>query len=279
MRYRLFRLLLSFCLFFPVVSEAADKLPAQQSAAMPSGRDIADRCDNRYPGEDSQSKLAITLKERSGNQKKTVYLRLWKDMKGKEKLVDKMILFTVYPPDAKGAAFMRFGFTKDQDKNAEQMIYLPALRKIRRVSVRDLADSFLGSDLTYGDITLRATDEDTHRLLRVDKDKKGQEYFVVESIPNERDSQYSRKISWFSKSADWEQCLKVRVDYYDRKGGFLKRQFLSWQKVDEAWVWDKVFVRNAQTFHDSFFQVSDVKINKGVHESWFTERRMRLGLQ
>ena len=244
-----------------------------------TGKDIVSMCDNKYPGEDQKSQLSITLTDKSGNERKTVYLRLWKDMKGVDEVFDKMVLFTMYPPDAKGAGFMRWAYTAESGKHAEQWIYLPVLRKIRRVSVRDLSDSFLGSDLTYGDISYRSIDADEHKLIRIDEDKNKNEYFVVVSTPNESDPQYSKKISWYAKTPDMANCVKVRVDYFDNKDAFLKRQLLKWQKVNGAWVWDKVYVQNVQTFHKSFFEVDKVKINAGIDDDWFTERRLKQGIK
>jgi len=111
-----------------------------------SGADVVRQCDNKYPGEDQKSQLSITLTEKSGNERKTVYVRLWKDMKGKEEVFDKMTLFTMSPKDARGSGFMRWAYIPEKGKAAEQWVYLPTLAKIRRVSVRDLNDSFLGSD-------------------------------------------------------------------------------------------------------------------------------------
>lgn len=258
-------------------SVVAETAPGAAGAI--AGIDIVRQCDNKYPGEDQQSQLTITLKDRSGNERKTVYLRLWKDMKGEEGVVDKMVLFTMFPPDAKGAGFMRWAYLRESDKNAEQWIYLPKLRKIRRVSVRDLGDSFLGSDLTYGDISYRMPEDDDHDFVRVDQDKQGNQFYVVVSKPKNENGLYSKTISWYHKTPQADDCVKVRVDYYDRKGAFLKRQMLKWQKADDAWVWEKVYVQNAQTFHSSFFEVEKVKINSGLPEDWFTERRLRLGIE
>jgi len=265
-----FSVLLFYSLFSGMVAAAEKNI---------SARDIVDHCDNKYPGEYQQSRLSITLKDSSRNERKHVYVRLWKDMKGQQNVVDKMLLFTVYPPDAKGAAFMRWSHTRDSEKNAEQWIFLPVLKKVRKVSVRDLGDSFLGSDLTYGDISWRGTDDDTHQLMGIDKDQAGQQYYVIESRPKEKQPQYSKRLSWYKKTNDWEACVKARVDYFDRKGALLKRQELTWQKKGPAWIWDKVIVRNAQTFHSSLFEVSDVTINKTISDKIFTERRLRLGLK
>jgi len=271
-------LLLSMSVVSLPLLAAEGKVQPNKGAGI-TGKQIVAQCDNKYPGENQKSQLSITLTDKSGNERKTVYLRLWKDMQGEDDVFDKMVLFTMYPPDAKGAGFMRWAYLPETGKNAEQWIYLPVLRKIRRVSVRDLADSFLGSDLTYGDISYRDVNADNHKLIRLDRDKNGQEFYVVASTPKENDYQYSKRVSWYAKTPNPDECVKIRVDYYDRKEVFLKRQLLVWQKVDDAWVWKKVHVQNVQTFHKSFFEVDKVKINAGIGDEWFSERKLRQGIE
>ncbi len=249
---------------------------AQDGAGTVTGEEVVKNCDFKNPGNDQRSKLAIVLKDSSGSERKNVYLRLWKDYKGAEGVADKMILFTEYPPDAQGAAFMRWAFTREADKNADQWIYLPALRKIRRVSIRDPGDSFLGSDLTYADISGRAWDEDEHKLIRIEP-ASNNEFYVVESTPKEKNPLYSKRLSWFLKTPSWDGCIKARVDYYDKRGDLLKRQNLRWQKVGSAWVWDKVVVQNVQTLHSSLFEVTNVEINVGLQDSLFAERTLEKG--
>lgn len=269
-----------WAILIPVLSAmVVPSLAKAESAEQLTAKEIVRQCDSKYPGDDQRSQLSITLRDQSGNERKTVYQRFWKDMKGEDGILDKMVLFTTFPPDAKGAGFMRWAYADAADKNAEQWIYLPVLRKIRRVSVRDLGDSFLGSDLTYGDISFRSVDADEHEIVRIDRDKAGQPFYVIKSTPKEAQPLYQKRISWYKKSETLDECIKVQVEYYDTKGGFLKRQHIKWQRVGDAWVWDKVFVQNAQTFHSSFFEVDKVKINTGISEDWFTERRLRLGLK
>ncbi|MEK6747853.1 MAG: outer membrane lipoprotein-sorting protein [Pseudomonadota bacterium] len=260
---------------------ATPKAPVRVAASsLPSAEEIVSHCDYKYAGEDNRSQLSIKLVDRTGNERTTVYLRLWRAYKGEDELLDKMLLFTFYPPDAEGAAFMRWAYSAAAHRNAEQWIYLPVMRNIRRVSVRDLADSFLGSDLTYGDITERRIEDDAHTLMQIDTDSStGQQYWVVASMPKESDSIYSRKIQWFTKTAEWAECVKTRVDYFDKRSLLLKRQLLKWQRIDNAWAWDKVSVQNFQTFHNSEFEVKKVKFNIGLKDDSFSERRMQLGLK
>lgn len=253
-------------------SEAA---PPQQQAPL-TGDDIATKCGMKYQGEDQQSTFTVTLIDKDKNEKKHVYLRIWKDFKGKDNVLNKMLLFTKFPPDAKGVAFMRWAYVPSMDKNADQWVYLPELRKIRRVSIRDPGDSFLGSDLTHADITPRSVDQDAHRLLGIDQ-VGALQFYVVESIPKEANPLYSKRIEWYTKTPIWDDCAKVKVEYYDRKGNLLKKQFTKWQRVNGAWLWDTLIVKNIQTQHTSVFKNTDVKINTGVSGDIFTERTLRLG--
>ena len=249
---------------------------AEQQAANPAATDIVKQCNFKYPGDDQKSTLTITLKDKDGNEKKNIYRRFWKAYHGAGGIEDKMVLFTEFPPDAQGAAFMRWGYTAQADKNADQWLYLPVLKKIRRVSIRDPGDSFLGSDLTYGDISPRSVDADEHRLLQV-QNKGGVEYYAIESVPRENNALYGRTVSWYAKPGDWANCNKLRVDYFDKKGEPLKQELLKWQRVENAWIWDEVVIHNVQTNHTSIFQVRDVKINVGVKDDIFTERSLSLG--
>jgi len=250
-------------------------VPADEKPGL-TGTQIFQRCGYKYPGEDQRSKFTVILRDRRGNIKKSVYLRYWKDFKGRGGIADKMLLFTIFPPDAKGAAFMRVAYPRDRNKNIDQWIYLPVLRKIRRVSIRDPGDNFLNSNLTYADVSQRALEEDRHKLLGIKK-VKDLEFYLVESVPKEKRPLYSKRIFWFLKTRDLNDCVNTRIDYYDPKGELSKEQFIKWQKVDGAWVWDRVLVRSRKTMTASVFQISDVKINTDLPDNIFTARTLQRG--
>jgi len=243
----------------------------------PDAAEIVRHCDlETYPGKDQQSKLTVTLRDSSGTEKKSVYRRLWKDYKGDDQLLEKMVVITDFPPDQKGTTFMHWLYLPSSGKPADQWLYLPFLRKIQRVSDRNPGDMFLGSDLTLADISYRPVDADEHRLLRVDEEGDTPHY-VVESIPKESNALYGKRVTWYKKADDWKDCLKTQVEYYDTGMHMLKTEKLTWQKVKDAWVWDTVTVENVQTGHSSTIQVSDVGVDVGLKDSMFTERRMKRG--
>ena len=243
-----------------------------------TGASLLQRCASKYPGEDQRSRFTVLLRDAKGNVKKSEYLRIWKDFKGKDGVADKMILFTIFPPEAKGASFMRVGYVPAVNKNVDQWIYLPVLKKIRRVSIRNPSDSFLNSNLTYADVGQRALEQDTHKYMGI-RDIKDNKYYVVESTPKETNPQYGKRVFWFDKGEkeDWSQCVNVRIDYYDQASELLKEQFIKWQQVDKAWVWDRVLVRNVRTKTASVFQNTGVTINTGLEDELFSERTLVRG--
>lgn len=270
-------LLLCAFLALPVTLHAQPPaVQAENPAPALTGDEIVKQCRYKYQGDDQRSTFTIVLIDKDKNQKKHVYLRLWKDFKGKDNILNKMLLFTTYPPDAKGVAFMRWAYVPGVGKNADQWVYLPELRTIRRVSIRDPGDSFLGTDLTHADITPRLFDQDEHRFLGIDR-VRNLEFYVVENIPKEKDPLYSKRIEWYVKTPTWDDCARVKIEYYDRKGNVLKEQYTKWQRVKGAWMWDTLVVRNVQTQHTSVFKIRDVQVNTGLPADIFNERTLRLG--
>lgn len=240
-----------------------------------TGADIVQRCElDKNAGVDQRTRLTVLLRDATGNEKKNVYRRYWKDFNGKKQIEDKMILFTEFPPDAKDTGFMRWGYVPGSDKNADQWVYLPSLETIRRVTVRDPGDSFLGSDLTYQDISPRLLTQDEHRLIG-EEILDGVVMYKVESVPKESNPLYGKVISWFQKASGWADCNKRRIEHFDTNGNKIKVQSLTWQKTGDAWTWDKVHVDNLKTGHSSVFEVSDVTIGVGLSDRMFSERGLK----
>jgi len=247
--------------------------------AAPAANEIIQRCDLETPlGKDQRSEMTVILRDPEGNEKKRVYHRYWIDNKGKRDVLDKMVLFTEFPLDAKGTAFMRWNYMPNLHKNAEQWLYLPSLKTIRRVSVRDPGDSFLGSEMTYYDIDIHLPEDNRNRLLR-EETRDGKKYYVIETIPGGDNPLYSKEIAWYLTADDWSDCNKTRIEYYDGHGALQKVQKMSWQKVDGAWVWDQAIVDNQQSGHTSIFRIRDVEINVGLKQRLFTERTMKRGIR
>ena len=237
----------------------------------PLGPGIVKEWDERPEGKDLTTKATFTLINSRGQKRVRKTRRYWIDMEGKNGFDEKTIIFFDKPSDVKGTSLLNWSYT-DINKDDDQWLYLPALRKIKRIASADKEKSFMGSDLTYDDMGDRDVEEDKHRLTGIE-DINGRRCYVIEMIPREKGYMYSKKLMWI----DREEYIDYRTDFYDRKGRFLKRQDNTWTRVDDIWVVNKIAVKNEQTGHSTVVEMEDIKINTGLKENRFTKRVMESG--
>src|SRR5687767_8049875 len=132
----------------------------------------------------------------------------------------KLVVKFSTPPDIKGTGILQ---VEHSDGDDDLWIYLPALKKSRRLVANNKKDSFAGSDFSYGDITLPKVDHYSHTVLRSETSD-GYDCYVVESVPAtdtvKANTGYRKKITWVRA----DNFVESRVEYYDLAGRLLKTQ-------------------------------------------------------
>lgn len=236
-----------------------------------SGIEIMTKVDQREDGDDQVSRAVFELVNKRGQKRVRDTIRLWKDYSGHSGFDAKMITFFESPPDIKGTGFLSYSYWNEK-KDDDQWLYLPALRKVRRIAASKKGDAFMGTDFTYDDMGERKIEEDHHKLIKSDK-YNNIDCYVVESIPLEKRYIYSKKHTWVDKQ-NW---IPLKVDYYDRKGRFLKTLNTDWQQVDGIWTWEKSVMQNHLTGHKTIIEIEDIELNTGLSEKVFTERTLKKG--
>ncbi len=233
-----------------------------------SGKQIIEKVYNRETGDDQTSDLTMTLINRSGSQRVRKIKQFTKDMGD----VEKSIMFFLAPADVKNTSFMSWAY--DTDKSDDQWIYLPALKKTKRISSDSKSDYFMGSDFTYDDLGDRKLEDDTHKFLR-EETMDGVDCYVVESIPVDEDYMYSKTLVWVNKS----NFIGVKKEYYDEDEDLLKiLSIKDSEEISGIWVITKSEMKNVQKNHRTTIGLSNVQINTGLTESKFSERMMIRGL-
>jgi len=161
----------------------------------------------------------------------------------------------------------------DPNENDDQWLFLPALKKVKRISNSSKDNQFMGSDFTYEDMERRSPEKDKHRIIR-EEIFNGEDCWVMEVTPIEEE-QYSKKIGWISK----EKEIPVKIEFYDEDGELLK--ILDIQKIENFsgyWIVTKQLMKNIQKNHNTTIELSNLKINIGLQSSKFTQRAMQKGL-
>jgi len=254
--------------------------------AQPSADEIINKSLEVYGGDNSLSTLTFSFQESNEIERKLVYRMLWKDYKGKDGLSTKMIFFKEFPPDDKGIAYMSWIYRPDMNQDDDEWLYLPELRSVRKLSKKidshhegrhqhDKDDEFAKSVLHRPHLVPRPVYLDRHQLLRTE-DLDGKNFYVIERIPKKHtdDFPYSKTINWISA----DNYLLTKIDYYDTGGKVVIHQRINWQKIADAWVWDKVEATDVETGNNTTLTVSDVRVNIGIDDEAFTKRVMKLGI-
>ena len=174
---------------------------------------IAREADRRDSGfDDFTAKMRIVLRNRHGQE--SIRLIRIKTLEVTDD-GDKSLSIFDNPKDVKGTAFLTHSHKIGDD---DQWLYLPALKRVKRISSRNKSGSFMGSEFSYEDIASQEVEKYTYRWLR-DENYDGRECFVSERYPvDKKNSGYSRMVSWIDK----EEYRPFKVEYYDRKNALLK---------------------------------------------------------
>lgn len=186
----------------------------------------------------------------------------------------KLVMKFNAPSDIKGIGFLQIEHVDAAD---DQWIYLPALKKSRRLVANNKKDSFMGSDFSYGDFTRPKVDTYRHKLLKTEQIGE-RDCYVIESIPRddtiENDTGYSKKTTWVAQ----DNFLEVKVEYFDLAGQLLKTQTIMDHKLVEPdkhrWFAMHREMVNHQTEHKTLLSFKHLEGGIPAPEDLFTIRNI-----
>ncbi|MDA3793150.1 MAG: outer membrane lipoprotein-sorting protein [Elusimicrobia bacterium] len=253
-------------LFVIVISLAISMSYAEELTALKIIQNVYSRAE----GEDMQAELTMTLMNKRGNKRERKIKQYSKDYDAMEKKV----MFFISPSDVRDTSFMNWSYD-EEGRYDDQWIYLPALKRIKRISSDSKSDYFMGSDFTYDDLGDRHPYEDTHRLLREEKFD-NEDCYVVESIPKEEEYMYSKTATWIIK----DKWLGLKKEFYDEDGDLLKvLSVKKYEKIKDYWIITNTEMHNKQKDHMTKMMLADIIIDGGIDDTTFTERIMKRGVQ
>lgn len=252
-----------------VILMAVLLIPAAILAQDITGQQIIENVYNRPTGEDQEGNLTMSLINSRGEERVREIRQFLKDYGEMEK----KIMFFLSPADVRNTSFMNWSYEED-GRDDDQWIYLPALKKVKRISSDSKSDYFMGSDFTYDDLGDRHPKADEHKLLR-EETVDGELCFVVESIPKEEDYIYSKTITWVIK----DKWIGKKKEFYDEDGDLLKILTVKGvEKIKDYLIITLSEMHNVQKDHTTRMNLQKVKLDIGIDANKFTERMMKRGL-
>lgn len=241
----------------------------------PRARAIMEQVDARDEGDDMTCDMEMHLIDRQGRERLRQMRSFNKD-RGNDRL--RMMFFT-HPADVAGTGFLTWDY-RDSGKDDDQWLYLPALRRTRRIASTDKSGSFMGSDFSYSDLT-RPDLNDYDYFLEGERDVAGEKVWVIRSVPRTRE---------VVDRTGYEKSLHlVRQDNFVvvRSVGWLKGGDLKYMEVrrleliDGIWVGTEIHVstrRGDEIRHRTVMRLSNVRFNQDLAEGLFTVRQLEQGM-
>ena len=245
----------------------------------PEARAIMEKVDARDDGDNQISDMEMILIDKKGKERIRKIHAFSKD-KGEDIL---KLMFFQHPADVKDTAFLTIDYD-DPDKDDDQWLYLPALKKTKRIASTDKSGSFMGSDLTYSDMTSRNLEDYDYTFYEKAKEKevKGAKTWVIWSIPRSKDiikeTGYEKSLIFVRQ----DNFFVIRAFHWVRDGGYKK--YMDIKKldlIDGIWVATEMHVtkkKGKNTVHKTILSFRNVKFNQSLDFDMFTVRRMEKGL-
>ena len=216
--------------------------------------------------QDFTADMVMTLKNRKGQESVRQIRSFTLEVNGDG---DKTMSIFDEPADIKGTAMLTFTHGLDPD---DQWLYLPALKRVKRISSKNKSGPFMGSEFAFEDLGSQEIEKYTYKYLR-DEPCGEWECYVVERFPQYKHSGYKRQIVW----GDKEKYRLKKVEFYDRKNSLLKTLTFEGYKeyLGHYWRPDTMKMVNHQNGKSTILQWNNYHFKTGLTEKNFNKNRLK----
>jgi outer membrane lipoprotein-sorting protein len=227
-----------------------------------TGNELVQKMEDRITPNDSKVDMVMTLTNKKGKSRSSSLRSITKDDGAKQ------IIWFLSPADDKGVSFLKI---EHDGKDDEMRMWLPAFKKIRRISAKKRSDSFMGSDMSYEDMSTRQLDEFNFKILG-DEIFQGVPCHLLESKPKEHiRTEYSRHITWVDSTI----FIPLKEESYDKTGKLLKEKYFTYKVIKKYHILTEVHVTNIQKNHSTTLKFENIELDRGVEDSFFHERYLK----
>lgn len=236
-------------------------------SAEEKGLEIAKEVDKRDSGfGDSKAELKMILRNSHGEESERIIKNQTLEVTGDG---DKSLVIFDEPRDVKGTAFLSFTHKEGPD---DQWLYLPALKRVKRIASDNKSGPFMGSEFAYEDISSQEVEKYTYKFIK-EESLNGIDCFVIERYPVDEKSGYTRQVAWY----DIEYYRPQQIIFYDRKNSLLKTMTYHDYKqyLNKYWRAGKLSVVNHQTNKSTDLLFKDYKFANGFTERDFDQNSLK----
>ncbi|WP_010255983.1 outer membrane lipoprotein-sorting protein [Treponema primitia] len=233
---------------------------------------IVDKSRNRISAATISTRSRMVVSAKDGSTSNRIIDQYSKDGSKGEKRVVVEFKHSSNPANIINTRFLTIENTGGND---DQWIFLPSLGKVRRIASSEGSGSFVGTDLSYSDISSanRGPDLDIHRVLR-EEEYQGKPCYVIESTPKDSSYQYSKMIQWIDKA----NSVDYKIELYDKRGTHVKTLEILELKDVQGRLSPMVTKMSTLTEGSSTtVNVDRLEYDSAIPESVFTPRYLETG--
>ena len=251
-------------------------VPDVASAAELTGHEVMQRVINRDNGNHKTSDMEMVLIDKRGSQRvRKIRGYSWESAKGRYS-----ILFFMEPADVKNTGFLTYDY-KESEQDDDQWLYLPALRKTKRIAGGDQSGSFMGSDFNYSDMT-EVDIADFNYKISGEPVVEGVKTWQIESTPKNdtvaSDTGYSKSVM-FVRQDNYIPVRSVLWVHKSKRRKFMKVVKLA--QIEGVWVALESQMTTKEgrtTVHSTYLRNSNIKFDQNLGEEIFTVRQLAKGI-
>ncbi len=240
---------------------------ASAQSAEEKGLEIAKAADARDSGWGSlRAQMEMILENRAGKTSTRKIETRQLEVTGDG---DKSLSLFKEPRDVAGTAMLTFSHGLEPD---DQWLYLPAIKRVKRISSKNRSGPFMGSEFAFEDLGSQEIEKYTYKYLRDEPCGEGMECTVTERYPAYENSGYTRMVVWTDKA----EYRTVKVEYYDRKNSLLKTLTQSgFKEYAGYWRADTFRMENHQTGKKTILHWNNYEFGVGLDDRDFNKNALK----
>lgn len=270
-----FNILLILCAFLILFLWITPSIYAQ------TARSIMEQSDAIEDGETSVTNMSMILINSDGKKRIRQTISLRKDY-GED---SRSIIFFITPADVRNTSYLVYDWD-DPEKDDDSWLYLPVVRKPKRIAASDRSGSFMGSDFTYTDINGIELEDWTYSFAKQKTQKLGEhECWVIIAKPNAKrkkevvdETGYLQTQLWVRK----DNYMVIKGKYWVKRGKKLKYFFVDkLEQIQGIWTaltMRMITTKSGKKEHSSILKINQIKYNTPLSDQEFTTTRIQEGL-
>ncbi len=245
------------------------------AVAAPSGLEIMQQVNDRDDGDNMVAETEMILIDKKGKQRIRKTKRYDQD-RGEDTY---SLTFFLSPSDVKNTGFLTYDYD-ESGKDDDQWLYLPALRKTKRIANDDKSGSFMGSDFNYSDMTERDLNDYTFEVMK-ETEVRGNPVWQINATPKDKsvikETGYRKSILF----VDQEKMMVIRgLHWLEKKGKLRYFDITKLDQIDGIWTATEMTMttkQGKQTEHKTILRSKNIRYGQDLAENLFTTRRLEQG--